>query len=414
MAKKKKQSNMKKWIAGVAALLILIFTLLGAYGIVDLVPIDNMIEAVTGQRIFTEADTGAGDSGGTDADGSDDGAVVEPATVEETSTDGDFWAVYFTTPGAEGNHIERNLINYINAANETIHISSFEFNLDAVAEALVAAHERGVEVQWVTDDEHGLEADEEDGHGQFAMLEKAGVEIKDDSRSALMHNKFWIFDGEMVWTGSTNITSNGTMRNNNNVIVVKSPALAVIYEVEFQEMWTDGKHGITSPSTVGQQKVQIDGTTIYAFFAAEDDVADKMVTLINSADSSIYFMAFSFTHDEMGAAMIARGADNVQIAGIFEKRGSQTEYSEMTALFCAGYNVRQDGNPRTFHHKAIVIDESIVITGSFNFSENADKSNDENVLVIENAEIAALYIAEFERRWSEAEVPIAGDDVICP
>ena len=42
----------------------------------------------------------------------------------------------------------------------------------------------------------GLEADEEPGHGQFAMLEDAGIEVRSDTRSALMHNKFWIFDNQ--------------------------------------------------------------------------------------------------------------------------------------------------------------------------------------------------------------------------
>ena len=64
----------------------------------------------------------------------------------------------------------------------------------------------------------------------------------------------------------------------------------------------------------------------------------------------------------------------------------------MKKLYNAGVPVRQDGNPRTFHHKVFVIDEEIVVTGSFNFSENADKNNDENVIVIHNATIAEQYL----------------------
>ena len=58
----------------------------------------------------------------------------------------------------------------------------------------------------------------------FAMLQSAGIEVKDDlGRSAFMHNKFWIFDGQVVWTGSTNITKNGIYDQNNNVIVIRLP-----------------------------------------------------------------------------------------------------------------------------------------------------------------------------------------------
>lgn len=67
--------------------------------------------------------------------------------------------------------------------------------------------------------------------------------------------------------------------------------------------------------------------------------------------------------------------------------------------------MRQDGNPGFLHHKFIVVDERIVITGSMNYSTNAEESNDENVLVIDNAEIARLYLQEFERVWNLASDP---------
>ena len=156
---------------------------------------------------------------------------------------GDWWQVYFTDPTSDydpsnmDGTVAAELITHINSAQETIHIASFEFNLTPVAEALIAAHKRGVDVRWVTDDENGIEADEDDDRGQFAMLADAGIEIVDDARGALMHNKFWVFDEKMVWTGSTNITENGIFRNNNNVIVVESPQVAAMFEREFDEMW---------------------------------------------------------------------------------------------------------------------------------------------------------------------------------
>jgi phosphatidylserine/phosphatidylglycerophosphate/cardiolipin synthase-like enzyme len=81
----------------------------------------------------------------------------------------------------------------------------------------------------------------------------------------------------------------------------------------------------------------------------------------------------------------------------------------MPGLYCADVPVRQDGNPGTFHHKVIIIDDEIVVTGSLNFSNNADDSNDENVIIIANKDIAALYLQEFDRRWAEAEEPDPAD-----
>ncbi|MBD3288778.1 phospholipase [candidate division KSB1 bacterium] len=337
----------------------------------------------------------------------------EPPKAPPTTTvaEGDWWNVYFTNPmqtddPASGrNSIQEKLIHHIQNSNKSIHIASFEFNLTPVAEALIEAHHRGVEVLWVTDNEHGLEADHETGHGQFAMLQEAGIPVKDDARGALMHNKFWIFDGEIVWTGSTNITQNGIFKNNNNVITIKSPELAMIYEAEFQEMWQGNEFGITSTSTPDRQKIAINGNDIQVFFAAEDDVAEKLLPIIESAQNSIRFMAFSFTHNGMGDAILNRARAGIDVKGIFELRGSETSYSELGKLHRAGVPVRQDGNPRTFHHKVIIIDNKTVVTGSFNFSNNANKNNDENVIVINNRDISQQYTNEFERRWEEAQVP---------
>jgi len=327
---------------------------------------------------------------------------------------GDWWQVYFTdpAPGYDPNNMQgtvaTELINHINNAQETIHIASFEFNLTPVAEALIAAQERGVDVRWVTDDEHGIEADEEDDHGQFAMLKDAGIEIIDDARGALMHNKFWVFDGQTVWTGSTNITQNGIFRNNNNVIVIESPEVAAMFTREFNEMW-DGEFGPRSTSTLGEQSAIIQGTPVEILFSAEDEVMDELVPLIDQARDNIKFMAFSFTHDDLGNAMRAKAADGVDVSGIFETRGSETEYSEMPKMYCADLAIRQDGNPGTFHHKTIIIDDRIVITGSLNFSDNANDSNDENVIIINNADIAQQYLQEYDRRWQKAEAPDSAD-----
>jgi phosphatidylserine/phosphatidylglycerophosphate/cardiolipin synthase-like enzyme len=327
---------------------------------------------------------------------------------------GDWWHVYFTDPehisdpeNLSGS-IPEKLIALINSAQRTIHVAAFEFDLTPVAEALIAAHRRGVEVRWVTDDESGIEADEEEGHGQFAMLEKAGIEVVDDGRGALMHDKFWIFDGRTVWTGSTNITVNGNFRNNNNVIVIESAALGTIYEREFGEMWA-GEFGPTSTSTLDEQSVTVGGSAIQVLFAPEDEVAEHLIPLVEGARESLRIMAFSFTDDEMGAAVLARAKAGVEVRVIFERRGSETEYSEMPRLYCAGVPVRQDGNPGTFHHKVLVIDGETVVTGSYNFTQSADESNDENALVVTNPQIAAEYLQEFERRWAEGSEPDPAD-----
>ncbi|MGB8983574.1 MAG: phospholipase D-like domain-containing protein [Anaerolineales bacterium] len=334
-----------------------------------------------------------------------------PAVPTAVNAGGAWWEVYFTDPVNINNpadwqsSLEGRLIEKINAAQTSIHIASFEFNLTPVAEALIAAKQRGVDVLWVTDDESGLEADEEPERGQFAMLQKAGIEVRSDDRSALMHNKFWIFDGQIVWTGSTNITENSIFKQDNNTIVIHSPELAAIYEREFQEMW-NGEFGPTSTSQLGSQAIMIDNSGIAVIFTSEDPALEQaIIPMVGSATTSIRFLAFSFTDYPLADAMVKRSQSGVGVAGVFERVGSETDAAELDTLFCAQVPVRTDGNGSFMHHKVIVVDERYVITGSLNYSTNAEVSNDENVIIIDNPEIARLYLQEFERVWSMAADP---------
>ncbi|HJS19763.1 MAG TPA: phospholipase D-like domain-containing protein [Anaerolineales bacterium] len=354
-------------------------------------------------------------------DGADVFPEVTSTGVVPTSMNasGTWWEVYFTDPLNVNNpqnwqgSLEGRLIDKIKAAQTSIHIASFEFDLTPVAEALVAARRRGVDVRWVTDDEHGLEADEEPDRGQFALLTDAGVEVRSDSRSALMHNKFWIFDGQTVWTGSTNITESGVFKQDNNTIVIQSPELAAIYEMEFNEMW-NGEFGPRSTSQIEQQTIVVNGSAVQVVFTSEDPAIEQFILpVVRSATQSIRFLTFSFTDFPLAEAMLQRAGNGVDVAGVFEKVGSDTDAAELRTLYCAQIPVRTDGNSGFMHNKVIVVDDRYVITGSLNFSTNAEESNDENVIIIDNPDIAKLYLQDFERVWSLASDPEAGK-ITCP
>jgi len=335
------------------------------------------------------------------------------------SASGAWWEVYFTDPlnvndpqNWQGS-IEGHLIDKINAAQTSIHIASFEFDLTPVAQALIAARQRGVDVRWVTDDENGIEADAAPDRGQFALLEGAGIEVRADDRSALMHNKFWIFDGQTVWTGSTNVTESGIFKQNNNTIVIQSPELAAIYETEFQEMW-NGQFGPKSPSQIEQQTTSVNGTPIQVVFTSEDHAIESaIIPVVNTATQSIRFLAFSFTDFPLAEAMIQRAQNGVNVAGVFEKVGSDADSAELNTLYCAQIPVRRDGNSAFMHNKVIVVDSRYVITGSLNFSTNAEESNDENVIIIDDPDIAQLYMQDFDRIWGLATDP-EPDKFPCP
>jgi len=57
------------------------------------------------------------------------------------------------------------------------------------------------------------------------------------------------------------------------------------------------------------------------------------------------------------------------------------------------------------HHKVFVVDGQVVILGSYNFSQNADQDNDENVLIVDDARLAQAFTAEFQRVYAQAKNP---------
>jgi phosphatidylserine/phosphatidylglycerophosphate/cardiolipin synthase-like enzyme len=316
--------------------------------------------------------------------------------------DGGWFQLYFTEPINTRDEslftaspVEGALVAALDGARFSIDAAVFEMNSQPVTDALLRAQERGVRVRMVTDGEYGLERPD----ATFDQIEFSGIELRSDqARRGLMHNKFFVIDRLYVWTGSTNVTHNGMYNNNNNAMLIRSSRLAANFTAEFEEMF-GGSFGVTSPATVPNPLVTVDGTPIETIFEAEGDVPARLAELIANA-RSVRFMAFSLTRDDLIQPMVTRAqAGELDLMGVIE--ASQRRF--LTDLVCAGLPIQQDGNPNILHHKVFIIDESIVVMGSFNFSGNAADSNDENTLIIYNTAIARAYLEEFARRWNESQ-----------
>ena len=172
-------------------------------------------------------------------------------------------------------------------------------------------------------------------------------------------------------------------------------------QAEFDEMFKDKEFGSRSTDQ-GVVNFSQGGVDVTIVFAAEADEIPVLTDVIKEADSNIRIMTFVFSADELGEAMVEMIDKGVTVQGVFENRNSTADWSELPRLHCAGGEMRQDGNRYTLHHKVFIIDDDTVVTGSFNYSDNALSSNDENVVIIKNKEIAALYIDEWQRMWDAA------------
>jgi phosphatidylserine/phosphatidylglycerophosphate/cardiolipin synthase-like enzyme len=326
--------------------------------------------------------------------------ITPPAVTEETTSslvpdEVSWYEIYFTSPQIPFDHvttggIEDFLIEKINMATTTIDLAVYEFSLENVAQALISAQNRGVVVRVVYDNEFA------DPDPQIKEVQTAGISTIPDKRSAFMHNKFFIFDHQCLWTGSFNISQNAAYRNNENALYFCSAEAAENYTTEFEELFS-GQFGVTSPSNTPHPSFVVAGHTVENYFAPEDQVMDQIISEVLDAQKFVHFMAFSFTDDQLGQAMISEIHRGVSVDGIFESRGANTQYSECLPLRQNSASITLDGNPRTFHHKVIIIDSEVVILGSFNFTAAANQTNDENLLIVHDTALATDYEAEFQR-----------------
>lgn len=303
--------------------------------------------------------------------------------------------VYFTNPeGASASTLsggpDAKLAAAIDGATQSVDVAAQEIDLWSIRDALIEAHDRGIQVRVVTETDYAA-------NPEIQALTLAGIPLRGDERQALMHNKFAVIDKEQVWTGSMNLTVNGAYRNNNNLLRIESSELADKFTEEFEEMFSEDRFGALSWPDAAQKVTTSDGVEIEVWFSPDMRVGDRIRALILGATESVHVMAFNLTLDTISDAILSRAAGGVEVLGLFDADQMQNQGSDIARLEELGVDITLDGNPRKMHHKVIVIDESIVITGSHNFSRNAEEKNDENVLIIYSPELAEEYLIEFLR-----------------
>jgi phosphatidylserine/phosphatidylglycerophosphate/cardiolipin synthase-like enzyme len=140
-----------------------------------------------------------------------------------------------------------------------------------------------------------------------------------------------------------------------------------------------------------------DASGITVYFSPHGGCRDAVVGQINKARTSIDFQAYSFTSYEIARALVAAHDRGVNVIAVLDEKASREEYRQPDFIAEHGIPTYVDGRHPIAHNKVVVIDNSTVITGSFNFTEQAEKANAENLLVITgNQKLAAAYDANFK------------------
>jgi phosphatidylserine/phosphatidylglycerophosphate/cardiolipin synthase-like enzyme len=269
------------------------------------------------------------------------------------------------------------------------------------------------------------------------ILQQAKVPLIDDTEdgtagSGLMHHKFVIVDGKSVVISSANFTPScvhgdvgvaQSRGNANALMVVKSAPLAKIFNEEFQLLWS-GKFGGFKPFR-GARTVTVAGKKLTVQFSPSSRTVAWDVTTngliaktLKMAKTSIKAALFVFSDQQLVNAMQAPVTKGAELEVLVESKFAFRSYSEVLdllgvsmpdvncniepgnapwrpAINTAGQSSMTPGD--VLHHKFGVVDNRKVIFGSHNWSDAANLTNDEFLVVVDDTLIASEFAQEFER-----------------
>ena len=319
--------------------------------------------------------------------------------------------------------LDDKLINYINLCQSTLDIAIYnsysQGSTSGIAGAINAAFNRGVQVRVIFD-----------GSTSSAMIPLLNANIPvlaspTDIEYGIMHNKFVIFDAHSsdanrpyVWTGSTNWTSsqiNGPDRN--SAIILQDQALALGYTIEFEEMW--GSNTMTSNAALSRfgfnktdntpHTYNIGGKIVNSYFSPSDGTNAKILSAINSADSDIDIATMLITRTSISNTILSRfnsGLTNINIV-VDSQNVSGNQIGTLQASLSPNHAVQYSGSG-IMHHKFMVVDnfdhasDPQVVVGSHNWSSSAETKNDENTLIVHDANVTNQYYQAFAWLYTQA------------
>ena len=134
---------------------------------------------------------------------------------------------------APEDHVMDKLVSYVQNAKKSVHYMIYTYTDTDLANAMIAQSQAGLDVQGVIEERASTE-------GALVPLFCAKLPVKVDGNKYTMHHKVIIIDGETVITGSFNFTKSADTVNDDNVLVIHSPAVAALYEQEFQRIYGAG------------------------------------------------------------------------------------------------------------------------------------------------------------------------------
>jgi competence ComEA-like helix-hairpin-helix protein len=291
------------------------------------------------------------------------------------------------------------------------------------------------------------------------ILELANIEFLDDTEdgskgSGLVHHKFLVVDQQTVIATSANFTLSDlhgdlnvsiSQGNANSLVVMHSPELAKVFEFEFELLWGDGpgqapnsQFGVNKPYRE-TQRFDLGDAQVWVKFSPDsasipwDKTTNGLIAeQLEAGQKSVSLALFVFSEQKIANQLAIAHQNGVEVKALIDHSFAYRPYSE--GLDMLGAALPQSSNPDEsspcatevdnqpwtspiqtvgtpklapgdlLHHKFGVIDESVVIMGSHNWSEAANRLNDETLVAIAHPMVAAHYHREFERLYTNARL----------
>jgi phosphatidylserine/phosphatidylglycerophosphate/cardiolipin synthase-like enzyme len=347
--------------------------------------------------------------------------------------EGEISVTFLTDGGQAADAVANRLADFLSGAQRSLDICIYDANLpgDAgtvVQNAITSARDRGVSVRiaYFHDTSPGNATDTtEEFIGPFADQSRAIHAMR-----GLMHDKYVVRDAgtpdAVVWTGSTNWTTDSWTRQENVIIILPSPDLAGHFEDDFEQMWNSGHIENTGDGAGGTAMLSYGGETAQTsvWFSPGDgtNMSHAVARSVSRAQNRVWVVSPVITDGPILGALLDLAHDGrVPVQGVFDRTQMEQAVSQwehmptktwkigaFKSLVSLAHLASKRSTPYApgsvhdyLHAKLVVVDDA-VFTGSYNLSHNGE-TNAENLSRVDNAALADLcagWIEQVAQRYS--------------
>jgi phosphatidylserine/phosphatidylglycerophosphate/cardiolipin synthase-like enzyme len=331
-----------------------------------------------------------------------------------------------TDGGQQAVDVAKQVVSFLGEARRSLDLAQYDFHLGPETAALVggaikAAAARGVAVRMIYDVGHRNPIPvPPPPEPDVALISSLGVPHRPIAGIPdLMHHKYVVRDGEIVWTGSANWTDDSWARQENVIVIAESTKLAADFTADFEQLWSKGI--VEASGFVDPNPVRVAGNNVRAWFTPGfgEALSRRIAKRIRRARRRVRICSPVLTVAPVLSALserisegldIAGCLDRPQIEGVIYQWGIDGNAAWKLPLLRQALKADFSAKPSTpwgeqtvhdFMHAKVTVVDDVVFAGSFNLSRSGEQ-NAENVLEIEDPKLAdrlAVFIDEVRARY---------------